>query len=270
MKLFVFACFSAILLGCSEPQAEFPLAERELQSVDSQSPDVELKSLSKKALRPPMNCPIVITAVSDFSEQRGRPYLHLSLDKNANFDNQKIDSCNGDIKNLWPDLSRFEAEIESHAPYVEGWFNTSVIMRHFPKTERELKRFIDDASKAKSLPEKLNNIDRSNLEGGLAYHNQIRSLIRQHELVYWDRFHAPILRAKLSKFGRSRFHVGNEKLAYCYHPHTYCRGYGRLDGKNLVAPQSYIGVESEFDLEYLWSAIGSYGFEMNAEMIRPN
>ena len=221
-------------------------------------------SAAEAEVREPLNCPMMITAVSEFSKWEHETFLRLSLDVNANFDSQKIDVCDGDIKYLWPDISRFEAEIESHAPYVRGWFNTPVIMRNFPKTEHELKRFIDDTSKAEGLPDVLNKIERSNLEGGLEYNNQIVSLIRQQERAYWNNQHSSLLDVILSKYGASRFSVSSEKLAYCYHPHNYCRGYSLYYQKSPDHPQSHIGAVSDYDLEHLWSAFGLFSFELNA------
>ena len=223
-----------------------------------------------KDLRPPMNCPMMIVAMSTVSDKDGETHLRLGLKDNPDFDLNQKNACEGDIKNLWPDLGRFEDEIESHLPNVRGWFNAHIIMDNFPKTQQELKSFIDDASKVQGLPNKLEVIDRSTLEGGLEYNGKILDLIIQQDRLYWQAVHSPVVNAELSKISKVKFSSGAEKHAFCYHPHHTCRGYPRYHKRNTDLPESRIGVESDYNLEYLWAGIGSVFLDFEAVDTAPN
>ena len=256
MKSMLALC-ACLLAGCSAPDVEV------LEPVNVEAvAETQTQTVEDIAVKAPLNCPAMITAKSDYSKRDDQKYLFFSISHNPDFDIDLGDACRGDVKNLWHDFLRFEAEIESHLPNVKGWFNATIIFKNFPKTESELKHFIDQASKNQGLPHQLDNIDRSTLEGGLEYQNKILGLIIEQERIYWQAVHTPVMDTTLSKYGTVHLKVGSEKHAYCYHPHETCRGYYRYDDRKEERPESHIGVKSEFDLEYLWAGIGSYGFDL--------
>jgi len=243
---------ACLLAGCSAPDARVS----EPVNVEAVA---ETQTVQNTAVKAPLNCPVMITVKSDYSKRDDREYLFFSISYNPDYDIDLGDACRGDVKNLWPDMLRFEAEIESHLPNVKGRFNSASILGNFSKTENELKRFIDQASKRQGLPQLLDNIDRSTLEGGLDYNRKILGLIREQEKNYWQTVHTPALRAIFSKYGTVNLRIGSEKQAYCYHPHDLCRGYLQVR-ETVERPESQIGNDSDYDLEYLW-AFASYHFD---------
>jgi len=243
-----------LLAGCSSPVDESSKTEN-VEAV------AEIQSVQKAAVQAPLNCPAMIAAKSDYSKRDAQKYLFLLLVANPDFDIQREDVCQGDVKKLWPDILRFEAEIESHLPYVKGRFNSANLLHYFPKTEHEIKSFINQASNNQGLPHLLDNIDRSTLEGGLDYNRKILGVIIEQERAYWQTVQATAIDTVLSKYGTVHMRVGSEKHAYCYHPHELCRGYLRVR-ETVERPESQIGTDSEFDLEYLWAGIGSYHFDL--------
>ncbi len=254
------------IAGCSASDAES--AKPQSAEAVAKTNAVQDAAVQAEPVRAPLNCPIMIAAYShsydkasaDILNLSYEPYLSFKFQENPNFNAKKGDECNGDLKNLWPDLTRFDDEIETFMPNIKGGFNSEIILHNFPKTEHQLKNFIDQASKRQGLPQILDNIDRSTLEGGLDYNRKILNLIREQEKNYWQTVQTPVLSAILSKYGKIQFRPSSEKHAYCYHPHDLCRGYLRVRG-TVERPESQIGNDSEYDLEYLWAA-ASYHFDL--------
>lgn len=194
----------------------------------------------------PLNCPQMLSAQSFHDRWRERQVLRFWIGENPGFDPNKEDVCEGDLKNLWSDLGRFNDAIETHMPHIKG---VSYSLRDFPETDRALRIFIDEAATASSLHEKLDVMDRSTLEGGMDIDHTILRHIFEQQDAYFEREHMPIIRAAMSQPDLVFEYYDSEKLSYCYHPYKICRGLdykfyksddGTLQLERLGAPRDSI------------------------------
>lgn len=209
----------------------------------------------------PLNCPIMIEARS-FKYEAVRaerenlslnPYLSFWLVRNPNFKRDEGDACEGDLKNLWPDLLRFETEIVAHWPNIRGMNGLGYGLKFFPETFNETKRFIDQAATVANVREQVDSIDRSTLEGGLSVNNILIRLVRDNERRYWMEEQGAIIEDVLSGYSLKVATYGAEKTSYCYHPYSICRSYYRPDTETS---------RDQYDLEYLGSPFGSLRFSV--------
>ena len=247
---FVIGLTCLILLGCRNPSQGMEAEPRVIEKAAS----VE----TIKEVRAPLNCPVMLTSSPYFSKRDNRQYLSFYLQDNPDFDDQRGDVCKGDIKNLWSDLTRSEADIEAGYPRLKSIGGFTNQLHNFPKTERELKTFIDQAARAVSLSAKLDKIDRSTLEGGMEHNAEIRRLIVKAMNEYWLSQHGVHIEKILSKYEVKLDRFGGEKYAYCYRPANLCRGYVSLNG---LKPEDKSAADSEYELEYLWSVMGGFSFQ---------
>ena len=250
-------------MGCSATEPEI------LQSVEGRQSDrapqnLDSKSGLKSVIRDPLNCPIMIAANSQnrrvyaegSSEYRDESYLYFRLVENPNFDIELGDSCEGDLKKLWPDLARFESEIEIHMPNIAQIRLISVQLKHFPQTQDEVKHYIDDQAKAAALHDNLETIDRTTAEGGTTLDNMILFFLRTKEQSYWLTEQAPIIENILSKYDLKMEFYSSEKTKYFYHP--FKRGVsGEREWKRAL--------EGTYELEYLGSTFDWFQFQKPAE-----
>jgi hypothetical protein len=196
----------------------------------------------------PLNCPQMLLAQSFHDRWRETQVLRFWIGGNPAFDPNKEDACEGDLKNIWSDLGRFNDAIETHMPHIRG---VSYSLRDFPETDRALRIFIDEAATAASLHEKLDAMDRSTLEGGMDIdHTILRHIFEQQE-AYFKQEHMPIIRAAMSQPDLVFEYYDSEKLSYCYHPYKICRG---LDYN------FYKSDDSTFQLERLGAPRDSISF----------
>lgn len=188
-----------------------------------------------------------------FSARENTQYLTFSFQENPEFDPLGEDDCEGDLKNLWPDLTRFDAEIEAYMPNIRGISGTERVLKNFPQTERALKLFIDDAATDAKLHDTIGALDRTTLEGGMQINRTILTLITENQKAYFAQEHTPIIESVLSKYDLKMRPYATEKLKYCYHPRKKCRGpgYSRNALKN-----------AELKLERLGAGISWYQFEL--------
>lgn len=245
---------SLTALGCRKPSTEVDsLKEEAVPKIWDFGPSQVNKIV--ETAKAPLNCPIMLVAHSNFSARENLRYLSFSLQENPNFDFAAVDVCEGDIKNLWPDLLRFDAQIEAHVPNIYGIHDVDRSLKYFPNTEREFKRFIDDAASDAGLHEALDVMDRASLEGGMDIDHTILRLIRKNEQVYFAREHTPIIEATLSKYDLKMKPYETEKMGYCYHPYDMCRA------PNNDEPKAG---QADYKLERLSPGFSWYQFE------RPN
>jgi len=242
---------SLTTLGCCEPSAEVDsLKEEVVSKVWDLGPSQANRIV--ETVKAPFNCPMMLVAHSNFSARENLRYLSFSLQENPNFDSATRDACEGDIKNLWPDLIRFDAQIEAHMPNIYGIQDVDRSLKYFQKTEREFKRFIDDAANDAGLHETLDALDRSTLEGGMEIDQTILRLIRKNEQVYFAREHTPIIESTLSKHGLKMRPYETEKMGYCYYPYNICRA------PNYDEPKAG---QTDYKLERLSPGFSWYQFE---------
>ncbi|WP_189586950.1 hypothetical protein [Litorimonas cladophorae] len=196
----------------------------------------------------PLNCPQMLSAQSFHDRWRERQVLRFWIGENTGFDPNKEDVCEGDLKNIWSDLGRFNDAIETHMPHIKG---VSYSLRDFPETDRALRIFIDEAATASSLHQKLDVMDRSTLEGGMNIDHTILRFIFEQQEAYFEQEHMPIIRAAMPGYDLGLKYYDAEKLGYCYHPYEICRGYFGPNFKRT---------ESAFKLERLGAPLDSIGF----------
>jgi hypothetical protein len=126
-------------------------------------------------------------------------------------------------------------------------------LKYFPVTEREFKRFIDDAANEAGLHKTLDALDRSTLEGGMEVDHTILRLILNNEPAYFARKHTPIIESTLSKYRLKMRPYETENMGYCYYPYDICRA------PNYNEPKSG---QTDFKLERLTPGFSWYQFEI--------
>lgn len=243
---------ATILTACTPSNSSAPLPDTE-STFETSTPGTSL-------LNPP-NCPFMIEARSfKYETKRAEreklsldPYLSFELVYNPNFKPDERDDCAGDLKNLWPDLLRFETEIAAHWPNIREIDGLGQGLKFSPETFNETKRFIDQAATAANVREQVDAIDRSTLEGGLSVNKILIGLVRDSERRYWMEEQGAIIEAVLSKYSVKVTSYAAEKTSYCYHPYSICRSYYVPDAQTA---------KDQYELEYLGSPLGWLGFSV--------
>ena len=259
-RRFIFSLSYLGVIGCENPSqmldAEQDIKTEMSQDISVSSPEDAATSVlhvkSTTDMSVPLNCPVMIAAHSNFRMRETKQYLSFSLQANPDFNPQTQDVCQGDIKNLWPDLKRFGAQIEAHMPYIDGIQGVDRALKSFPTTEHALKIFIDDAANDAGLHDTLDVFDRSTLEGGMKVDHTIIRFILKNQEAYFAREHTPIIDSVLSNYDLKMQPYQTEKLGYCYHPYEICRSYNH-DAKKAE--------DTHLKLERLTSGFSWYQFE---------
>ena len=145
-----------LLSGCGKTeQASESTSDLRISEV-VESVDAPIVSTPKsETSRPPLNCPVMITALSIPPDRYNPRNLIFILKENLDFDPEQEDACQGDIKNLWPDMLRFNTEIEAHLPNIKHIGGITQSLPNFPVTEAGLKTHIDEAAKTENLSDRL-------------------------------------------------------------------------------------------------------------------
>ena len=259
----VLSCMAVCLFvwGCENPTTELEaVPETRIETKPNISPPVSefLKTFgqaeqSLDGVGDPLNCPVMLVAHSNFRTRDSKQYLSFTIQENPDYDLQSGDACQGDIKNLWSDLNRFDAQIEAQMLNINGIHDVDRALKYFPVTERAFKLFIDDAAHEAELHDRLEAIDRSTLEGGMEVDHTIIWFIIKNEQDYFAREHTPIIEATLSKYSLKMRPYETEKMGYCYYPYDICRA------PNYDEPKAG---QTDFKLERLSPGFSWYQFEL--------
>jgi len=219
-----------------------------------------------KATLPP-NCPVILaTQHVPVGRWRENPSLNIWLTPNGNYDSILGDACKGDLKNLWPDLLRFENEIESYKPYINGINGIATLIEAFPQTINDVKDHVNSFATEYGLNEKMDQIDRSTAHGKNSVKRELRGFLNKSVSDYWLNEHGPIIENLLSEHDVKLRHYSHEKSKFCYDRFEYCScypwGYGDYgDDCNDVSKENRKASSGKYDFEvFPWGAYGSIGF----------
>lgn len=171
----------------------------------------------------PLNCPVTLSANTHKKWQSDQAWLSFIIIENDSFDVSLGDDCDGDMKNLWQDIKRFEKLIEKHNPklsQISGLFGQNLF--HFPATKEQIKRFVDKKAANVSLTFKLKSYDRSTPAGGMEIQHASRQFLMQTLQEYINQEHKPIIDTYLNEHGLKMGGYSGEKLQYCYKSFNRC------------------------------------------------
>jgi len=241
----LFSVFGVIILiACNSSEQNFEHTEKHGQEL-----------LEAQLIEPP-NCPVIIAAyVSKNKLNNDQVGLSFQIEENPNFDSVSGDACEGNIKNLWPDLKRHSKLIEEHSQnlrHIYGFLGRN--LDYFPITKADVKRYVDEAATAARLKEKLNSYDRNSLEGGLKIAGDSRTFLYQTLQSYLDQEHKPIIENILVKTKTKMGRFQGEKLQFCYKSFNRCE---------YLVTRTKTSQNEEFDFEFFGVAFDWWGFERN-------
>lgn len=202
-----------------------------------------------------LNCRAFISPLSTKNKPNQQASLIFVLKKNPDFKTDLVDDCKGDLKNIWRDLSRFENEIESHSSNISHISSTASKLNLFPETLSDLQTYMKNAAIRTGLDEKLNRIDRSTLEGGMKFNNEVVNFIRENEREYWMTEHAPIIENALSQYNLSMKTYSTEKEFYCHHSYDSCN----------IEPRNKDSTNEKLEFEYFGSGFAWFLFQKPIE-----
>ena len=205
----------------------------------------------------PLNCPVMLSAhhveVGRFIKH---PSLRFHIIKNKDYDSSLGDACEGDIKNLWPDLLRFEREIEAYAPYIRNIGGISLNIEHFPQTMKAVKDHVNNSAVKYKLDEELDQFDRSTALGKNQAEGKILLFLRDSVDIYWINEHGPIIEGLLSEYGLKLSSFSQEKPKLCYDRYKLCICYewkvsdASFDFCEDVSPENRKKSPRSYNLEY--------------------
>ena len=223
--------------------------ESSLENTKTSTP----KTVNNPVLQP-LNCPAILTTRTYNKWKTDQVWLSFIIEQNKNYKPNLGDACNGDMKNLWQDLKRFNPLIEKHDPkisHISGLFGQN--LNHFPATKEQVKHFVDKKAADVSLTSHLKSHDRSTLEGGLKIQRASRQFLMKTLQEYLDQEHKTIIEAYLNKHSLKMGHHSTEKLQFCYKNFNRCSKYIKFN-------QS-VDLNNEFDFEFF----GAWGDWWNFE-----
>ena len=204
-----------------------------------------------------LNCPIIIEPYESKNKRDGdKVWLSFQLKENSKYDSTLGDACEGDMKNLWQDLKRFEHQIEKRRPnikYIHGLLGYN--LDYFPVTKTEIKSYFDKAADTVGLKEKLNKHDRSTLEGGMEIQRASRDFFMKTLQAYIDQEHKQIVEKTLINQDIKMSNFMAEKLRFCYKSFNRCEYIGADTTKT----------DDEIDFEFIGVGFGWWAFERDKE-----
>lgn len=178
----------------------------------------------------PINCPLMFSAQSHNRDSDEEKYLILQLVENPTFNPDKGDACEGNMKNIWTDLTRLEKEIESHSGNIKHFHSISFNIAFFPETSREIQTYFDKSPEKKKLFGELDKLKGRNLFNNEEFDRRIRYLIIDVEEKYWMEIHAPIIEKVLYKYDLKIDGYDSEKHFYCAPRYDLCNSDGGYKG----------------------------------------
>ena len=239
-------CVGAIVLAaCQNNEPSF------------QAPKTTTTQPVETSLPEPLNCPIIIEAYESKNKRDGdKVWLSFQLKENSKFNSALGDACEGDMKNLWQDLKRFDHQIEKYRhnmQYIHGLFGYN--LNYFPVTKAEIKSYFDEAADTVHLKEKLNKHDRSTLEGGMKIQRASRDFFMKTLQAYLDQEHKPIVEKTLINHDVTMSDFMAEKLKFCYKSFNRCE---------YIATDT-TKVDDEIDFEFIGVWLGWWTFEQDKQ-----
>lgn len=168
------------------------------------------------------NCRAMLT-LHEPELRSGEYIIWVYIKENPDFNATLGDACEGDLRNLWPDLKRYDAELKTEKPYKLRFHNVAVNLDLFPKTHLEIAEYIDDAAKQNADWIRPKSYNRAKLEDALALRKIYLNLIRTETHNYFATQHAPILNDILAEYhlGMGQYNAG-EKFGFCNVPLNNC------------------------------------------------
>jgi len=206
MSLF---CLAALgLNGCTEPASKIEIvADENKEAIERLQTTETLK---------PLNCPVILDVIQkEKGRFRDHSWVNISFIKNPDFDASLGDACQGDMKNIWQDLKRFDVNSQYYRVHLNA-------VEFFPKTAKNVKNFIDATTIEYRLDYKLDQIDRTTALGRNQVKGAMGAFYGFAHRSYWLTEHAYIIDGLLSE---SDLHVkfwSSEKPSYCYARYERC------------------------------------------------
>lgn len=241
----ILTLFAIFTIGACAESAEFKV-----------KPDTSILLSKTEIIKNPLNCPVMLMAYSGANRFEKEDWLSFSFKENPNFDIELQDDCKGDLKNIWPDLVRFEEEIKVHVPRIKSVFQITSYLEYFPQTEKDIRAYINKASIDALLYDELAQIDRSTLEGGMEFDLRVLQFIQANENEYWMREHAPVIERILFEYDLKMKNYDSEKSFYCYHLFDVCR---------KTHPNAPEVTREELGLEYMRPGFDWFSFQSSVD-----
>lgn len=199
---------------------------------------------------------MLTSARRDADRHVKQPYLTLHLFKNPDYDESLGDACKGDLKNLWPDLRRFETELQTDAPHIYKIWLIGRNIKYFPITAAEAKNHVNASATEYGLDNKLDQFDRSTELGRNKVKSELFKFLSRSQNNYWLNEHGPIIEGLLSDYNLKLEGYYQEKPKFCYDLYElcYCWGFELHDGSKQTcedAPsKNRKDLKTPFDFEY--------------------